>query len=291
MTKFFNYLKYLFTPQEKNNYRAKILHPSFLVFFASVFLLNQVLINFVALLRPGVLGYSSEITPERIIELTNEERIKGNLSALKTNSLLNEAARRKAGDMFAFDYWAHRSPSGRTPWSFLKEVNYDYRVAGENLARDFSDPDSVVEAWMKSPTHRENIMNSKFKEIGVAVVEGTLGGIRTTLVVQFFGTPTKAAAAGASQEITAMTPELVPISQESESPGILSKESKVFSPLTITRGVGGFLFGLIAGALIIDSYLIFKKRVYRSTGVTTAHAGFLAVMFLLLLLGQPGVIN
>jgi len=291
MTKFFNYLKYLFTPQERNNYRAKILHPSFLVFFAFVFLLNQVLINFVALLRPGVLGYSSEITPERIVELTNGERIKSNLSTLETNSLLNEAARRKAGDMFAFDYWAHRSPSGRTPWSFLREVNYDYRVAGENLARDFSDPDSVVEAWMKSPTHRENIMNSKFKEIGVAVVEGTLGGIRTTLVVQFFGTPTKAAAAGASREITAIIPEPVLVGQEGGTPGILSKESRVFSPLNITRGVGGFLFGLIAGALIIDSYLIFKKRVYRSTGVTAAHTGFLAVMFLLLLLSQPGIIR
>jgi len=279
----------LFIPQEENNYRAKVLHPSFLALFVFLFLLNQTLINFFALLRPGVLGYSSEITPERVIELTNNERVKHNLPPLKLNSLLSEAAQRKAADMFAFDYWAHQSPSGREPWSFLKEVGYDYRVAGENLARDFAEPESVVKAWMRSPTHRDNIINPKFREIGVAVVNGTLGGIQTTLVVQFFGTP-KAAypAESASGEYQPAAVSAL----ERTSPVVLAGEKPLVSPLDLTRGLSIFFFGVISGALIIDGYLVIKKRVYRSAGRTVAHAAFLAVIFLLILLkGGPGLIN
>jgi len=286
------WLKHLFLPQKENNYRAKILHPSFLAFFVFLFLAQQTLINFVALARPGVLGYSSEITPEKIIELTNQERQKHNLPPLETNSLLNEAARRKAGDMFAFDYWAHKSPSGREPWSFLKEVGYDYRVAGENLARDFSEPGAVVQAWMRSPSHRENILNPKFKEIGVAVVDGTLGGIRTTLVVQFFGTPTNYVAGSEEKRPITLTEEEQGTLAKPQIPSTLGENKKpLVSPLGLTRSLSAFLFGLITGALIIDGYLVVKKKVYRSVGRTTAHAGFLAVMFLLILLSQPGVIN
>jgi len=278
-----------FIPQKGNNYRAKVLHPSFLALFIFFFLLSQTLINFFAILQPGVLGYSSDISPQRIIELTNQERVKYDLAPLKMNKLLNEAAQRKAGDMFAFDYWAHKSPSGREPWAFLKEVGYNYRVAGENLARDFSEPEPVVNAWMKSPSHMENIISPKFKEIGVAVVDGTLGGVKTTLVVQFFGTQP----ANYSAETVPGKSELVTsaIPQET-SPLVLAKKEPLISPLGITKGISIFFFGIITGALIVDGYLVIRKRVYRSAGRTTAHAAFLAVVFLLLLLkGGPGLIN
>jgi len=61
--------------------------------------------------------------------------------------------------------------------------------------------------------------------------------------------------------------------------------------LSLTRYLSAFLFGLITGALIIDAYVLMRKKIYRSVGRTTAHAGFLALMFLLILLSQPGVIN
>lgn len=281
-------IKHFLLPRESNNYQAKILHPSFLVLFAFIFCLNQLSISLFALARPGVLGYSSEITPEKIISLTNRERQEMGLSALSLNKKLSEAAQMKAGDMFAFDYWAHQSPSGRQPWSFLKEVGYNYRVAGENLARDFSEPESVVNAWMKSPSHRENIVSPKFKEIGVAVVDGTLSGVQTTLVVQFFGTKSSAYAA----ETSPSKFEPVATVSEKASPMVLAQNKPLVSPLGLTKGIGIFFFGIISGALILDSYLVIRKRVYRSTGRTTAHAAFLAVIFLLILLkGGPGLIN
>ena len=168
--------------------------------------------------------------------------------------------------------------------------------AGENLARDFSNPASVVTAWMKSPTHKDNLLNPKFKEIGVAVVDGNLGGIATTLVVQFFGAPVFLAV-DTQQSSTETVPieqtEIVPRTQDIRAVAGDSNQAKTLvSPLKITKGLSAFLFGMITGALLIDGYLVLSKKVYRSTGRTTAHAGFLSLMFLLIILsGGPGLIN
>jgi len=135
------------------------------------------------------LGYSSEITVEKVLQQTNQQRQNNDLPPLLFNSALSESARLKAEDMFVNNYWAHSSPEGSSPWDFIKSTDYQYSVAGENLAKDFYDTPSMVKAWMHSPTHRDNIVHLKYKETGIAVVNGVLGGIKTTLVVQHFGTP------------------------------------------------------------------------------------------------------
>ncbi len=95
----------------------------------------------------------------------------------------------KATDMFARNYWAHYGPDGTTPWSFITNSGYEYEYAGENLAKNFMFSDGVVQAWMESPTHRENILRNEYTEIGYAIQNGVLNGEETTLVVQMFGTP------------------------------------------------------------------------------------------------------
>ena len=182
-------LSHYFIPQEKNNYRADILKNGFLILLVGIYLLNQSFIKYLTISRPGILGYSSEITAQKVFDQTNNERIKAGLPPLKYNSVLSESAAKKAKDMFADNYWAHTAPDGMTPWDFLKSVGYKYSVAGENLARDFYDTESLLKAWMNSPTHKANIIHPKYQEIGIGVVNGTLGGIKTTLVVQHFGTP------------------------------------------------------------------------------------------------------
>jgi len=298
-------LKDFFVPCERNNFRAKLLHPSFLALLVGFFLFNQTVLSLVALTRPGVLGYTSDILPEAIIRLTNEEREKEGLSALEENGFLNEAARRKAADMFAFDYWAHSSPAGKTPWSFFKEAGYNYVVAGENLAKDFSNPEAVVGAWMKSPTHKANIADNRFKEIGVAVVEGTLNGYQTTLVVQLFGTPSRligkrVVEAKEQSPSTSFTPasDLYQSgtglgAEEMDSSYLTGIEpsEKIVNPLAVTKVMSAFLFGLITGAILVDAYFILKSKVRRSSGRSLAHAGFLAVIFFLIFLSQQGVIN
>ncbi|MBI5004417.1 hypothetical protein HZC00_04990 [Candidatus Kaiserbacteria bacterium] len=124
-----------------------------------------------------------------IVDLTNGDRTTNDLSILKVNPVLVAAAQTKADDMAAKGYFAHTSPDGTDPWHWFAEAGYQFDYAGENLAIDFSDSADVERAWMNSPTHRENILNTQFTEIGIATAVGMYQGRMTTFVVQEFGTP------------------------------------------------------------------------------------------------------
>ena len=182
-------LIHLFLPHESNNQKAKILHSSSLSVLAITLVVFQFLLSNLSHIAPQVLGYAANIKPSEVIRLTNEKRAQAGLAPLAENSKLSEAARAKGNDMLAKGYWAHFAPDGTSPWSFFLSFGYKYRYAGENLARDFSSDHLAVEAWMASPTHKENILNANYKDIGIGVVEGSLSGADTTIIVQFFGSP------------------------------------------------------------------------------------------------------
>jgi len=187
---------HLFHPRKSNNHRPRILHPEAYGFLILIGLIAFTLIRYLSLfsLPSGfVLGFASSITSGQVAEQTNAQRQALGLSQLTINAKLSQAALAKAQDMFNNQYWSHTSPSGVTPWNFIRDSGYTYKVAGENLARDFSNTPDMVSAWMASPTHRDNIVNPKYQEIGIAVVDGQLLGYETTLVVQMFGTKLNAA--------------------------------------------------------------------------------------------------
>ena len=129
------------------------------------------------------------ITSATITELANTERKKAGVAALKTSSLLNSAAAQKAQHMLEEDYFAHISPSGVTPWFWMAKVGYEYQIAGENLAIDFIEAEDVVAAWLASPSHRDNMLNTAYAETGVAVATGEFQGGTSTVVVHMFGKP------------------------------------------------------------------------------------------------------
>lgn len=133
---------------------------------------------------------ASSITPENIATLASNERIANNLNGLKYDARLAAAAQAKAYDMIEKDYWDHFGPNGETPWQFISGAGYTYVYAGENLAKGFSTAEGVHQAWMASPTHRANLLNENYRDIGVAVVEGELSGENVILVVQMFGSLT-----------------------------------------------------------------------------------------------------
>lgn len=203
-------VKHLFHPRHSNNHRARVLHTEWLVVFVvmacvSLFGLH-VFQNYSAQLG-YVLGFASDITVDQTLVLTNQERAKSGLAPLSLNGKLSAAASAKASDMFQKQYWAHVSPAGTEPWAFITSAGYAYRLAGENLARDFNHSTDMVAAWMNSPTHRANIMNGRYTEIGLAVMNGQLQGVDTTLVVQMFGAPN-----------TGQQPQLAQASNTSELP-------------------------------------------------------------------------
>lgn len=134
---------------------------------------------------------ASDITAENIIGLTNASRTGTGESILAANSKLSLAAKAKAEDMLAKNYFSHTSPEGVMPWKWIDGESYDYGYAGENLAMDFQSAEKMEDAWMKSPTHRANILNEKYKDIGVAVKAGSINGSETILAVVMFGSGDK----------------------------------------------------------------------------------------------------
>jgi uncharacterized integral membrane protein len=195
-------------------------------------LLTFAIANVQALLWVGSDWLVSSILPAVIVDSTNEKRDTENLSPLVRNIALDRAATLKAEDMARNGYFAHYSPTGVTPWHWFDEVGYDYIHAGENLAVHFTDSDTVVDAWMNSPTHRANIMNSEYFEIGVGSARGTYNGHETIFVVQLFGTkrmPTTLVAGVETESTPSITIEKVTTSGQNAdvAPATLVTENLV----------------------------------------------------------------
>lgn len=178
-----------FVPHEGNNHRPHALRHKALTTYAIAIILVKIAVSGLVAIYPSP-SATSNLTPQNIIELTNAARTSHGLLALKPNASLSSASQSKGNDMLTKGYFAHISPTNVTPWYWLKRAGYNYNSAGENLAMDFLTAEDVTEAWLASPGHRKNILNGKYADIGVAVVTGNLKGVSTTIVVQFFGTPT-----------------------------------------------------------------------------------------------------
>ncbi len=128
-----------------------------------------------------------------LVDLTNGDRNASNIHGLTINPVLVAVAQAKADDMAAKGYFSHVSPEGKDPWHWFKLVGYKFTYAGENLAVDFSDSADVQRAWMNSPTHRKNLLDPRFTEIGIATAAGFYQGHPTIFVVQAFGAPAASA--------------------------------------------------------------------------------------------------
>jgi hypothetical protein len=131
----------------------------------------------------------ADISGNLIVEMTNQTRAKEGLNTLKVNSELSAAAAAKADDMIKNGYFAHFSPTNVSPWFWIKQNGYNYKYAGENLAMNFSETDQVINGWLNSPSHKANLLNSNYQDIGVAVLCGQVNGQNRVVVVQMFGSP------------------------------------------------------------------------------------------------------
>lgn len=133
-------------------------------------------------------------TPQDIINQTNQYRVQSGLPALKADQSLMKAAQARARDMALTGDFSHTvatTTASKKPWQFMTKNGYNFEYAGENLAAHFPDATSTVEAWKNSKTHNANLVDKKYKDIGVAVVPVKEKGYDTTYVVQFFGSRPK----------------------------------------------------------------------------------------------------
>ncbi|MEN2465673.1 CAP domain-containing protein [Ornithinibacillus sp. FSL M8-0202] len=102
-----------------------------------------------------------------VVALTNRERRQAGLNALEVDTSLSQVARQKSTDMQQQNYFSHTSPTYGSPFDMMRDFGITYRSAGENIAKGQTSPEEVVQAWMNSQGHRENILNANFTHIGV----------------------------------------------------------------------------------------------------------------------------
>jgi uncharacterized protein YkwD len=143
-----------------------------------------------------VLAYATNTSPAGLLSATNTQRSNNGAGSLTANAQLASAAQSKAEDMVAKNYWAHVSPDGKQPWAFITAAGYQYTSAGENLAYGFVSSGDTIIGWMNSPSHKENLLNKTFTEVGFGIANSTnfVGDGEQTVVVAMYATPKVAAA-------------------------------------------------------------------------------------------------
>jgi uncharacterized protein YkwD len=325
-----DFLHHFLFPRESNSHRPKALHHHTLL-LTILFLLGSLFFaTTVQKQYPSVLGISADISVSDLLAQTNQKRQENGLPALTLNQNLSQAAAGKAQDMFAKDYWAHIAPDGTTPWVFIKNSGYEYLYAGENLARGFTTAPEVVNAWMASPTHRENLLSPNYKEIGFAVKTGTLTGSETILVVQMFGTKYLAKDEDASPPAVAAAPiESAPVSQVTIMPTsgqvLPSKVPDVSSPIeaqptsaeplkksdiapqaelavaaiqskplvdskSVKWNLSIFVIVFFIVILVLDAVIVERKKIIRVASHNLDHILFLIIILLAVIIIGKGLI-
>jgi uncharacterized protein YkwD len=277
-----------FLPHADNNHRAKLLNPILIAISVLTFVATQVGMSFTPQFAPVVLGYVSSISPEQVIDLTNKERLNAGLPELQQNSLLTEAAIQKAQYMFNKNYWAHTAPDGTEPWKFVNDAGYKYRYAGENLARDFATADTAISAWMESPSHKDNILSSRYQDIGVGVMKGELNGVQTTLVVQFFGTKMANATALDSEDNQKLQQAATKVQENTQVQGDSKIAPSVISRFSFNKNFAFFLVSLFFLIVSIDMIIVNRNQVPRSSSKSFAHMLFFGMIMIAVLAAKAG---
>lgn len=189
------FLKQTFLAHHSNNYRPHLIRRHGLAFALMLVIGIQLVNNLNLGARPQVLGYATNITVPGLLSGTNAERAAASKTSLDLNSKLNSAAQGKANHMITNNYWAHTSPDGVTPWYWFDWAGYDYKGAGENLAYGFSTSDGVINGWMNSQGHRDNLLNSVYEDVGFGIANGAnYQGGPNTVVVALYGDPVTSSA-------------------------------------------------------------------------------------------------
>jgi len=175
--------------------------------------------------------FFADITKSVLEKFVNQTRQSLGLNPLLPNEKLSQAAKLKAENMVQNQYFSHTSPTGVSPWFWFAKAGYNYKYAGENLAVGFFESEEVYNAWLNSPSHRENIINPKYTEVGTAVLKG-FGGDNTVVVVQTFGSPSvtninKAPTVQVENTILEKTEIVIEAPEAPEAPEVLSQSIEI----------------------------------------------------------------
>ncbi len=241
----YKFIKKMFIPGRHNNWRPHAFRHRALSIYSVGLILSQ--FSFGVILYTPVATDTAALKDSVFWEI-NHERLEMGVGPLQENEYLSEAATNKLADMFSRNYWDHVSPEGVKAWYFIDNTGYTYDIAGENLARGFITADSMTEAWMKSPTHKANILNPTYKDTGIAIGNGVINGKLTTVAVQLFGNP--------SPTITAN--KTLVAGEKS-----LSVTTDLGNPISHDRMPFFVIYLFIFGLLIFDGFMIKAHKLHK----------------------------
>ena len=296
-----SWLKKHFIPHEGNEHRPHILRDSSLRNIVALVILLELFTFLIPIISHlNTTGQMAAVLPAVLADLTNQERQTQNLPALTVSPLLNEAAQMKANDMATNGYFAHTSPTGKTPWYWLEQAGYNYQYAGENLAINFSDSKDVTDAWLASPGHKANIVKENYTEVGTGVASGMYQGYQTIFVVQDYANPlptaqtqaqpvalnTKVEKVGIPASIATKEPAYVLGTETTANPVVQNTliasvakptfwQKLLASPRNATNIILYIVFGIIVLALLL--YIFIKKRNHHKDLITNGLIGLAVV--------------
>ncbi len=272
--------------------------------------------------RPAgnTLAYATNTSISGLLAGTNSQRAAHGQPVLTLSSQLNSAAQAKANDMTARNYWSHNTPEGQEPWIFVDAAGYKYLKAGENLAYGFMDSDGTITGWMNSPSHKANMLDSAFGEVGFGFANAAdyNGSGAQTVVVAMYGKPQTLAATthsapatptpqpspspvAAAPEPAETVPPEKPITENeepatvaftSETPGLEPIGQPVTRVAAITGGsapwavfVVGIILSLAVIAFLVKHAVGFRKLLQSSEQFVLHHPLFDSTVIGLIIVG------
>lgn len=177
-----------------------------------------------------VLPYATHLSDSNLLAATNAQRANHGQPELALSQQLTKAAQAKADDMVMRDYWSHVTPDGHEPWVFVDKTGYAYIRAGENLAYGFLTGKEAVLGWLNSPSHRANMLDGSYSEVGFGYAKSVNfnGTGPQTVVVAFYAQPQ-----------TAVTTTIQPLqaAQQSGVQEMTSSPQPISSDIRITAEV------------------------------------------------------
>lgn len=239
--------------------------------------------------RGGTLAYATEIGVSSLLEATNSQRNSNGQQLLRLNSNLSTAAQAKAQDMVSRNYWSHNTPDGQEPWVFVSNAGYQYIKAGENLAYGFLTSNETVNGWMNSPTHRNNLLDGAFSEVGFGFMNANNFNSSgpETVVVAMYGSPKTLAAvnpqsAELSAQPVAQASPIAPVATQTAGKKPVTTDTPVAStnqdgpqPVSRVESMTGsrlpwatFAIGLLSGtavAVLLVKHSLGLKRLLRNS--------------------------
>ena len=226
------HLHNFFIPHAGNDHRPHALRPRALKWYVA--LLVGVKVIAVTLLfssYPDFARLSGDIA-EEVVRMVNASRAQLALSPLILDPALTRAAELKAQDMLGRGYFEHVSPDGKMPWEWITTQSYRFQSMGENLAMDFTTGESAHLALMRSDTHRTNILEKRYQNIGIGVATGNFAGRETNILVEFFAAPSTARTAAAASAVPPVSAKpALPVPAEAPSSAVAS--APVPSPVEV----------------------------------------------------------